>query len=118
MRRRFVASAFLAVPAACASAALANPVLRWNEQVVNATRLSRNPPPIAALHFASFHLAIFDTINSFERKYHGWLVNDPAPEGASMEAAIASSAYTVLSTFWRGAANPQVIRDAYDRAPR
>lgn len=93
-----------------------NAVLTWNEQVVNATRLSRNPPPIAALHFASFHVAIFDTINSFDRKYHGWLVHDPAPAGASLDAAIASSAYTVLSALWRGAANPQVIRDAYDQA--
>lgn len=93
-----------------------NPVLYWNEQVVNATRLSRNPPPIAALHFASFHVAIFDTVNSFERKYQGWLVNDPAPAGTNRDAALASAAYTVLSTLWRGAANPQVIQDAYDKA--
>jgi len=93
-----------------------NAVLYWNEQVVNATRLSRNPPPIAALHFASFHVAIFDTVNSFERKYHGWLVNDPAPDGTDRDAAIASAAYTALSTLWRESANPQVIRAAYDQA--
>lgn len=93
-----------------------NAVLYWNEQVVNATRLSRNPPPVAALHFASFHVAIFDTVNSFSRKYHGWLVNDPAPAGADRDAAVASAAYTVLSTLWRESANPQVIRAAYDQA--
>jgi len=93
-----------------------NAVLYWNDQVVNATRLSRNPPPIAALHFASFHVAIFDTINSFSRSYNGWLVNDEAPAAASMDAAIASAAYTVISTLWSESANPQTIRAAYDEA--
>ncbi|MEN9401869.1 MAG: hypothetical protein RL091_572, partial [Verrucomicrobiota bacterium] len=87
--------ALLACLATLFSTALAqtkdNAVLFWNEQVINATRLSRNPPPIAALHLASFHTAIFDTINSFSRTYRGWLVNDPAPEGASLDAAVASS---------------------------
>jgi len=108
----FLAALFTRLPAVAAD----NAVLYWNEQVVNATRLSRNPPPIAALHFASFHTAIFDTVNSFDRKYHGWLVNDPAPAGANRDAALASAAYTVLSTLWRESANPQVIRAAYDQA--
>lgn len=112
--------ALLACLATLFSTALAqtkdNAVLFWNEQVINATRLSRNPPPIAALHLASFHTAIFDTINSFSRTYRGWLVNHPAPEGASLDAAVASSAYTVLSALWRESASPQVLRKAYDQA--
>jgi hypothetical protein len=92
-----------------------NAVLDWNEQVVNATRLSRNPPPIAALHFASFHAAIFDTVNSFDRQHHGWLVNDPAPPGANRDAAIASAAYTALDELWGKAANPYNFKAAYDK---
>ena len=93
-----------------------NAVLYWNNQVLNTTRLSCNPPPIAALHFASFHTAIFDTINSFSRTSQGWLINDPAPVDASLDAAVASSTYTVISTLWRDSANPQTIRAAYDQA--
>lgn len=114
--RLFVACLLLISTGATRAICATNSVLDWNQEVINATRLSRNPPPVAALHFASFHVAIFDTINSFSQTYHGWLVNDPAPAGADMEAAIASSAYTVLSTLWSNAANPQVFRNAYDQA--
>ena len=102
--------------AVTASAASENPVLYWSNQAVNATRLSRNPPPIAALHFASLHVAIFDTVNSFEHTHQGWLVNDPAPAGADPDAALHSAAYTVLSALWADAANPRVLRAAYDEA--
>lgn len=108
-----VVSLFAAMPPLTAKDSA---VLYWNQQVINATRLSRNPPPIAALHFASFHVAIFDTLNSFERKYEGWLVNDPAPAGADRDAAVAGAAYTVLSTLWRESANPRVLRAAYEEA--
>ena len=110
--RGIIAMCVLAVP----SLSGGNAVLDWNETVVNATRLSRNPPPIAALHFATFHLAIFDTVNSFDRKYQGWLVNDPAPAGANREAAIAGAAHLVLTELWGRAANPYNFKTAYDRA--
>lgn len=97
-------------------AAIENPVLYWNTQAVNATRLSRNPPPVAALHFASLYVSMFDTLNTFEGRYQGWLVNDPAPTGADRDAAVHSAAYTVLSALWANAANPRVLRAAYDEA--
>ena len=99
-----------------ATAAVKNPVLYWNTQAVNATRLSRNPPPVAALHFASLYVSMFDTLNTFEGKYQGWLVNDPAPAGADRDAAVHSAAFTVLSALWADSANPRVLRSAYDEA--
>src|SRR5690606_34974126 len=57
----------------------ANCVLDWNQEVLNATRLARNPPPLAAEFFATFHLAIFDAVNGITRTHNGWLVNEPAP---------------------------------------
>lgn len=93
-----------------------NPILAWNQEVINATRLSRNPPPVAALHFATFHIAIYDTVNSFNRTHAGWLVNDPAPTGADMNAAIAAAAYAALDELWGKAANPYNFRAAYDQA--
>ncbi len=96
--------------------AAANVVLDWNDEVLNATRLSRNPPPVAALHMATFHVAIFDTVNSFTRTHRSWINHDPAPGGASMDAAIASASVTVLKALWGEASNPRNFEIAYEKA--
>ncbi len=93
----------------------ANAVLDWNEQAIDATRLARNPPPLAALYFATYHVAIFDTVNGIARTHQGWLVNDPAPAGADTDAAIASAADTVLNALWI-ATNPRTVQLAYEKA--
>ena len=113
---RFIVSILLAALVACALRATDNPVLYWNEQVINTTRLSRNPPPIAALHFATFHVAIFDALNGFSQTYRGWSVNERAPAGADENAAIAGAAYTVLDELWGKGANPYNIQTAYQKA--
>jgi hypothetical protein len=95
-----------------------NPVLYWNEQVINATRLSRNPPPIAALHLASFHAAIYDTVNSVTRTHRSWLNQEPAPEGINLDAAIASAGFTVLNKLWGQSTNPKNFQNAYDTVLR
>ncbi len=91
-------------------------MLYWNEQVLNATRLARNPPPIASLHFATYHVAIFDAVNGITRTHQGWLVNEPAPAGANMDAAIASASLTVLNALWGQSSNPRNFQVAYDKA--
>lgn len=96
--------------------AVENPVLYWNDQVLNATRLARNPPPIASLHFATYHCAIFDAVNGITRTHQGWLVNEAAPAGASMDAAIASASFTVLNALWGQSSNPRNFQVALDRA--
>lgn len=93
-----------------------NPILFWNNEVVNATRLSRNPPPVAGIHFATFHVALFDVVNSFDRQYVGWLINEAAPEGADRDAAIAAAGHMVFKALWSNAANPRVIAMAYETA--
>ncbi len=92
-----------------------NAVLDWNEQAIDATRLARNPPPLSSLYLATYHIAIFDAVNGITRTNHGWLVNDPAPAGANMDAAVASAAYTVLNALWT-ATNPRTVQVAYDNA--
>ncbi len=96
--------------------ASANSVLYWNDQALHATRLSRNPPPVAALHLATFHAAIFDTVNGFDRAYHPWLVDEAAPVGADRNAAIASAAYTTMLAIWGNEVNPRVLRKSYEEA--
>ena len=98
------------------SSLTANPVLYWNDQAINATRLSRNPPPVAALHFASLYVAMFDTLNSFEHTHQSWLIDESAPDGADRAAAVNSAAYTVLATLWADSANPRVLDSAYHEA--
>lgn len=92
-----------------------NAVLDWNEQAIDATRLARNPPPLSSLYLATYHIAIFDAVNGITRTNHGWLVNDPAPAGANMDAAVAGAAYTVLNSLWT-ATNPRVFQVAYEKA--
>lgn len=113
---RFV-TAGLAFCSLTASSLLAgNAVLEWNDEVLNATRLARNPPPIAALHLATYHAAIFDAANGIDHKANGWLVNELAPAGANLEAAIASAAHTVLIALWKDGANPYNFDGAYEKA--
>lgn len=109
--------AFAAACTAFATSAFAdNSVVYWNEQMIDATRLSRNPPPIAALHMATYHAAIFDAVNGITRTHRGWLVNEPAPAGADLNAAVAGAAHKVLMTLWSSSTNPRNLQVAFERA--
>jgi len=93
-----------------------NAVLYWNNQALDATRLARNPPPMSSFFFATFHAAIFDAVNGITRTHHGWLVNDPAPAGADMDAAVAGAAHTVMIALWSATSNPHNLQVAYEKA--
>jgi hypothetical protein len=93
-----------------------NAVLYWNEQALNATRLARNPPPIASLHFGTYHAAIFDAVNGITRTHHAWLVNEAAPAGADLDAAIAGAAHTALKALWGQSSNPRNFDLALEKA--
>lgn len=108
----FLATLFTRLPASAAD----NAVLYWNEQVLNATRLSRNPPPIAALHIATFHAAIYDAVNGLTRTHQPWQVQEAAPAGTNMDAAIASAGHTVLKALWGQSSNPRNFDLALDKA--
>ena len=109
----FVATFLLARATALAAD---NVVLYWNTEVINATRLSRNPPPVAALYLATYHAAIFDTVNGFKRSFRSWFVNEAAPKGANLDAAVAGAAFTVLDELWGKAANRRNFQIAYEHA--
>ncbi|WP_221031864.1 vanadium-dependent haloperoxidase [Actomonas aquatica] len=93
-----------------------NPVLFWNEQALNATRLARNPPPVSALWFGSYHAAIADAVNGIEQRWEPWLVKESAPAGANVDAAIAAAARTMLRQIWGQQANPRLFDVAYTDA--
>lgn len=102
--------------AAAVVSAASNAVLYWNERTLNAIRLARTLPPVAAIHMATVHVAIFDAVNGVTRTHRGWLINESAPAGVDVDAAIASAAYTTLVALWKDAANPHNFNLAYAQA--
>lgn len=113
---RLLASTLVACGLGASLAGGDNAVLSWNRQMLDTTRLSRNPPPIASHHMATFHAAIGDAVDGISRKWRPWLVQETAPAGADTDAAIASAAYTVLNAVWGQAANPHNFAVAYQQA--
>lgn len=112
---RFVVS--LALACLCAvSARAVNSVIYWNQQALDATRLARNPPPLSAFFFATFHAAIFDAVNGVAHISQGWTVHETAPSGADIDAAVAGAAHTVMVSLWSATSNPRNLETAYERA--
>ncbi len=116
LARFLPATLLLTLSAAFSTAAGDNAVLFWNQQALNATRLARNPPPVSALWFGSYHAAIADAVNGIEGQWQPWLVEGEAPAGANVDAAIAGAARTMLRQIWGQQANPHVFDLAYDEA--
>jgi hypothetical protein len=46
-----------------------DPVAAWNQISENAVKTAGHPPPVAALDFAIVHLAIYDAVESIDRRY-------------------------------------------------
>lgn len=83
---------------------LADPVLVWNEETLQAIRAEKTPPPIAARNLAMVHAAIYDAVNAVARTHTAFLVNARPPADTSMEAAAAVAAHRVLIALYPGQA--------------
>ena len=55
-------------------------------------------PPVVPRNGALLHTAIFDTAVAFEGGFEPFAVDSPAPDGASVEAAVVGAAFTILSS--------------------
>jgi RHS repeat-associated protein len=75
-------------------------VLDWNAVLLNAIYEDKTAPPIASRNMAMVQIAIFDAINSFNKKYKNYHFNGIVPIVASQEAAAASAAYRVLTNLY------------------
>lgn len=93
-----------------------NAVLEWNRQALDATRLSRTPPPPASMFLATLHVAIFDAVNGITRTHQPWLVAEPAPAGIDRDAAIAGAAHKVMVKYWGPGVSPRFVQLAYEQA--
>jgi hypothetical protein len=92
LRKALVAVA-LAAPA---SMAFANVITDWNENTVTLVT-PRMAPAAGQRIVAIVQTAMFDAINSIERRYQPYLIQAPAAPTASKEAAAATAAGTVLA---------------------
>jgi hypothetical protein len=77
--------------------AAADVIADWNDRAVAFAVSHSMPPPPAERLFAMTHVAMFDAVNSIERKYRPYLVQLPAASTVSKEAAAAAAAGTVLA---------------------
>jgi hypothetical protein len=84
-----------------APAAFADVITDWNEKTV-AFVTPRMAPAAGQRVVAIVQVAMFDAVNSIERRYQPYLVQLPADATASKEAAAAAAAGTVLADL-----NPQ-----------
>jgi hypothetical protein len=76
--------------------ASADVIADWNENAVSFGVMHNIGPPPAERIIAMVHVAMFDAVNSIERKYRPYLVQLPATQAASKEAAAAAAAGTIL----------------------
>jgi hypothetical protein len=76
--------------------ASANVVTDWDEKAVAV--VTPMPPYTAQRVMGMVHIAMFDAVNSIERRFRPYLVQLPADPTTSKEAAAASAAAAVLAT--------------------
>ena len=81
-------------------AARADLISEWNEELLNAIRTERTSPPRASRAMAILHVSIFEALNSTLGGFSPYHVTDPAPPGASPEAAATQAAHRALSALF------------------
>jgi len=94
--------------------AFANVITDWDEKAIAAVTsmsgLGGTNPYLAQRMMAMVHAAMFDAVNSIERRYRPYLVQLPAAPDTSKEAAAAAAAATILASIDAKAARE--MRDA------
>jgi hypothetical protein len=86
-----------------ATSARANVITDWDEKAIAAVAPLASVPspstPYGAYRMMGIvHAAMFDAVNSIERRHRPYLVQLPADPATTMEAAAAAAAATVLAT--------------------
>src|SRR5262245_18468677 len=77
-----------------------DPVLVWNEAMLQAIRVDRTPPPKAARNLAILHAAMYDAVNALTRSHTPYLTRAYAPPGTSPECAAALAAHRILHSLY------------------
>jgi hypothetical protein len=80
------------------ASALANVITDWDEKAVAIVSPVSQSAYMAQRMMGMVHAAMFDAVNSIERRYRPYLVQLPADPATSKEAAAAAAAAVVLAT--------------------
>ncbi len=78
----------------------ADAVIDWNNVALQAIRIDKTAPPIAARGLAILHTSIYDAVNSIDRSHQAYHTTVVAPPDASMDAAVAAASHLVLSNLF------------------
>jgi hypothetical protein len=93
----FAAAALLAL--AASAPARADAVTDWNQHAANSLIVTGlQTPPVWAINLAIVHGAVYDAVNSIDRRYEPYLVRVRARRWYSKDAAAATAAYRVLAS--------------------
>ena len=79
----------------------ADPIADWNAITEQAVKTAHHAPPVAALDFAIVHLAIYDAVESIDRRYEPYHTLVPGATG-SLSAAAARAGHDVLVGLFPG----------------
>jgi hypothetical protein len=111
-----VLASTVALRSTVAQAAAANPVIVWDLNAQEAIWDNAQQPPNAqGRSFAMVHGAIYDAVNAIAGKpYQPYLAAPPATGTESMEAAVATAAFTVLVSLFPG--QQARLQAQYDQA--
>src|SRR5207302_10013223 len=71
-------------------------VLQWNSILQQATRNAPASQVPSFRNYALVHAAIYEAVNAIDQTHAPYLVNIPAPQTASEEAAVAQAAHDTL----------------------
>ena len=78
----------------------ADVVVDWNNVLLDTIRATGGPPCPISRAQALVHAAIYDAVNSIDRRHEPYLDFVSAPVGASADAAAAAAAHRVLTTLF------------------
>jgi PAP2 superfamily len=76
-----------------------DPVLHWNEVVLQAIRAEKTPPPVAARALAIVHTAIYDAVNAIDRKHAPYRLAGREPDAAPDVAAAVAAHRALIELF-------------------
>jgi len=96
LRKLFVSGLCATALLGVAGPVRADVVTDWVNTLIGAIRIDKTPPPKASRAMAVVHVAVFDAVNGIVGGYTPYSVTDPAPAGASPEAAAIAAAHKTL----------------------
>jgi len=95
-RAAWIAGAAILMMATGAVAQSAQLVLDWNDELLQAVRVDKSPPPKASRTMAIVQVSIFDAVNALAGGFETYFDHGPAPGGASPDATVVGAAHKAL----------------------